>query len=109
MNETLRNKYVLGALTLRDLKDRLEGMEVKIDELFYAFSSVVENNLELWETLERMYDNEAPDRKIDLETPVKLKDGSLVIQDIMTGLEETLKVGRTEFVQEKIEIDLKDP
>ena len=105
---TLRNKYVLGALTLRDLKDRLEGRETKIDDIFYATSSVVDENLELWETLERMYDNEAPDRKIDLETPVKLKDGSLVIQDILTGFEEILTVGRTEFVQEKIEIDLKD-
>lgn len=106
MNETLKNKYVLGALTLRDLKDRLEGREVKINDLFYACSSCVENQLELWETLES--DNEAPDRKIDLDTPVKLRDGSLVIEDQLTGLEEILTIGRLEFVKERIEIDLKD-
>jgi hypothetical protein len=103
-NDIVKNKHVLGGLTLRDLTSQFEGFDVKIEGLFYMANSVTKDALELWDTTERCYDNEPADRTIDLDTPVKVKDGNVILIDVITEIEETMVFGKTEFVQTKIEI-----
>ena len=100
----LENKHVLGGLTLRDLKCQLKDFDVNINGIFYMAKHVSDDGLELWETLERMYDNEPADRTIDLDTPVKVRDGDIILLDDLTSIEETMSLGRTEFVKKKVEI-----
>jgi len=100
----LENKHVLGGLTLRDLKGHLNECDVNIDGIFYMAKSVNDDALELWETLERMYDNEPGDRTIDLDTPVKVRDGNIILLDDITNVEETMTLGTTTFVKRDVEI-----
>lgn len=100
----LVNKYVLDGLTLRDLTSQLKDVDVNIDGIFYMAKSVTEDALELWETLERLYDNEPGDRIIDLDTPVKVRDGNIILLDDLTGVEETMTLGTTQFVKKNVEI-----
>lgn len=107
MNDEIKTKHVLGALTLSDIKDRIRGLEVRIDEIIYVTSSIMENQIELWETFERLYDNDPPDRSISLDTQIRLRDGNVILDYPETGIEEEMTFGRTEFIPVKIEIDLK--
>jgi hypothetical protein len=102
----LENKHLLGGLTLRDLIKKIDGgHEVRINDIFYATSNVVdEERFELWETLERLYDNDPPDRAIDLDTPVKVRDGSIILIDPVTDTEDTMELGATEFKKINVEI-----
>ena len=100
----LENKYVLGGLTLKDLKDEIDGLEVRIEDVHYVVVGFSGEVMELWETPERCYDNEPADRTIDLDTPVKVRDGNIVLLDDITDIEETMALGRTEFVKKKVEI-----
>lgn len=100
----LVNKHVLGGLTLRDLKCQLKDFDININGIFYMAKHISDDGLELWETLERMYDNEPGDRTIELDTPVKVRDGDIILLDDLTGTEETMTLGRTEFVKKHIEI-----
>jgi hypothetical protein len=100
----LENKYVLGGLTLKDFKDEIRDFEVRIDDIHYVMVGFLDDVMELWETPERCFDNEPADRTIDLGTPVKVRDGDIIIFDDLTGYEETISLGRTEFVKKKVEI-----
>ena len=105
MNDTLKNKYVLGGLTLRDLREIVEEMRVyslKIDWRIYERFEFTEDGLEIWETQERSYDGEPANRVIDLDIPVKIEDGGLVINDPNIGEEETIVFGKLDFTPSKI-------
>lgn len=105
MSDIVRNKYVLGGLTLGDIRDRIKGLEVHIDgALYYPAARISGEVLELWETTERHYDNEPPDRTIDLDSPIKIKEGTVILVDDLTDIEETMVFGEMKFVQTRIEI-----
>ena len=104
MNDVVRNKYVLGALTLGDIRDRIKGLEVDIDTVLYPVVRISGEVLELWETTERHYNDEAADRTIDLDSPIKIKDGAVILLDELTDIEETMVFGEMKFVQTRIEI-----
>lgn len=104
MNDVVRNKYVLGALTLGDIRDRIKGLEVDIDTVLYPVVRISGEVLELWETTERHYNDEAADRTIDLDSPIKIKDGAVILLDDLTDIEETMVFGEMKFVQTRIEI-----
>ena len=104
MNDIIKNKYVLGGLTLGDIKDKIKGLEVDIDTVFYPVSRISGEVLELWETTERCYDDEPADRTIDLDNPIDIKDGAVILLDDLTGFKEMMVFGEMRFVQTKIEI-----
>ena len=104
MSDVVRNKYVLGALTLGDIRDRIKGLEVDIDTVLYPVVRISGEVLELWETTERHYNDEAADRTIDLDSPIKIKDGAVILLDELTDIEETMVFGEMKFVQTRIEI-----
>jgi hypothetical protein len=104
MNDIIRNKYVLGGLTLGDIRDKIKGLEVDIDSVIYPVARISGEVLELWETTDRCYDNEAADRTIDLDSPIYIKDGAVILLDELTGFKETMVFGETKFVQTRIEI-----
>lgn len=104
MNDIIRNKYVLGGLTLGDIRDKIKGLDVEIEGIFYLSMEISGEALQLWETTERHYDNEPADRTIDLDSPIQIKDGAVILLDDLTGFKETMVFGETRFVQTKIEI-----
>jgi hypothetical protein len=106
MDDIIKAKHVLGALTLGDLKDQIKGLEVYIDDVFYAVQRIEDDFLMLWETSERYYHDEGADRLIDLSTPIKLRDGHIIILDEFSNIEETMVFGKNEFTEKKIEIPL---
>jgi len=107
MNDTLKNKYVLNALTLGDLKETIRDLRacsVEIDGELYERFAFYNHGIEIWKVEEHYQDDEPADRGYDLETPVKVRDGKVIVTDVVTGMEETLVFGKTEFVPTKIEI-----
>lgn len=107
MNDTLKNKHVLGALTLRDLKGTIDALRVRsveIDGQIWERFVLRADGLHMWSTEEHYLDAEAADQIYDLDMPAKVKDGKVILTDVVTGIEETLVFGRTEFVPTKIEI-----
>ena len=104
MSDIVKNKHVLGGLTLGDIGDKIKGLEVDIDSLLYPVARISGEVLELWETTDRCYDNEPADRTIDLATPIKVKDGAVILLDELTDIEETMVFGKTEFIQRRIDI-----
>ena len=112
--DIIKAKHVFGDLTLGDLKDHIKGLEVYIDDIFYAVQRIEDDFLMLWETSERYYHDEGAftdvgrgaDRLIDLSTPVKLRDGHIIILDEFGNIEEKMVFGNIEFKEKKIEIPL---
>lgn len=107
MNDILKNKHVLGGLTLRDLKEKVESLRVwsvEIEGSLYERFVFHGDTLDLWEIDERYIDNEPADRAIDLDTPVKVRDGNVILLDDISGIEETIVFGTTAFVPTRIEI-----
>lgn len=104
MNDIIRNKYVLGGLTLGDIRDKIKGLEVDIDTVLYPVARISGEVFELWETTERCYNDEPADRTIDLDSPIQIKDGAVILLDDLTGFKEMMVFGETRFVQTKIEI-----
>ena len=95
MNDIVKNKHVLGALTLGDIKDQIEGLEVEIEEAFFPKTRISGGELQLWETINRRY-RDNPYRKIDLNSPIKVKDGSVFLSDSRwPGGEEEMKFSKT--------------
>lgn len=103
----LVNKHVLGGLALRDLKEKVESLRVwsvEIEGHLYERFVFHGNTLDLWEIDERYMDNEAADRAIDLDSPVKVRDGNVILLDDISDIEETIVFGKTAFVPTRIEI-----
>jgi len=107
MNETLKNKHVLGALTLRDLKETIEALRlwsVEIDGELYERFAFYADMVEVWKDEQQYRDDEPADLGYDLESSVKVKDGKVVVIDPVTDMETTLVFGKIAFVPTKIEI-----
>jgi len=107
MSDTIKNKHVLGGLTLRDLTGKINDLRVwsvELDGQLCERFVLSANRMDLWDADHRCYDEEPADRIIDLDTPVKVRDGKVVLIDPVTGFEETMVFGRTEFVPSNISI-----
>jgi len=96
MNDIVKNKHVLGALTLGDIKDQIEGLEVEIEGAFFPKTRISAGELQLWETIDRRY-RDNPYRKIDLNSPIKVKGGSVFLSDAAWcgGKEQQMDFGKT--------------
>jgi hypothetical protein len=107
MNDIIKNKHVLGGLTLRDLKDAVKELRVhsvEIDNTLWERFHFGNDNLELWAS-STSYEHEEPaDDYYDLNFPVKVKDGKVIVVDPLDGDESTLVFGKIEFVPARLEI-----
>jgi hypothetical protein len=107
MNDTLKNKHVLGALTLRDLKETIFALRlcsVEIDGELYERFAFYSDMIEVWKDERQYQDDEPADLRYDLDSPVKVKDGKVVVIDPVADMETTLVFGKIAFVPTKIEI-----
>lgn len=107
MNDTIKTKHVLGGLTLRDLKGAVKELRVnsvEIDNTLWERFHFGNDNLELWER-GASYEHEEPaDDYYDLNFPVKVKDGKVIVVDPLDGDESTLAFGKIEFAPVRLEI-----
>jgi len=107
MSEVLKSKHVLGGLTLRDLRESIKELRVRsveIDGAFWERFYLSKDKLELWES-RLSYEHEEPaDDYYDLNFPVKVKDGKVIVVDPLDGDESTLVFGNFEFVPARLEI-----
>lgn len=107
MSDVLKSKHVLGGLTLRDLKQKINELRlwsVEIDGELYEKFVFYAKEIEIWSTEEHYEHDEPAARAYDLDYPAKVKDGKVIVTDPETGVEEVLVFGKTEFVPTKIEI-----
>jgi len=107
MNDILKNKHVLGGLTLRDLKEKIEALpvwSVEIDGELYERFSFYSDKIEVWKSDEHYMHDEPADLGYDLESPVKVRDGKVILLDEITNIEETMTFGAIKFVPTDIDI-----
>jgi len=110
MDQVLKNKHVLGGLTLCDLKQTVESLRlwsVEIDGQLYERFVFRADGLKVWTAEEQYIDDDGDlnaDIVYDLDMPAKVRDGKVIVTDLDTGVEDTLVFGQTAFVPTKIEI-----
>jgi hypothetical protein len=107
MNDTIRNKHVLGALTLRDLEETIEKLRlwsVEIDGELYERFSFYADTIKIWKGEQNYIDDLPADLGYELDSSVKVKDGKVVAIDPVTDVETTFLFGKIAFVPTKIEI-----
>ena len=102
MDDIIKAKHVLGGLTLGDLKDQIKGLHVFIDGTLYGSTYISGEVFQLWASPLR----HGASRNIDLDSPVKLKDGKVILLDRNGLFEETITFGQLAFTEKKIEIPI---
>jgi hypothetical protein len=103
----LENKHLLGGLTLRDLKEKIESLRVwcvDIDGYFWERFQFNPDKIELWKANSEYEEDFPADEAIDLDTPAKVRDGKVIITDPVTGTEQEMVFGRMQFIPQRIEI-----
>jgi hypothetical protein len=104
---TLENKHLLGGLTLRDLKEKIESLRVwcvEIDWEHWERFQFNPDKIELWKANSEYEEDFPADEAIDLDTPAKVRDGKVIITDPVTGTEQEMVFGRMQFIPQRIEI-----
>lgn len=107
MSDVLKSKHVLGGLTLRDLKQKINDLRlwsVEINGRLYERFAFYADRVGIWRVEEHYQNDETADLGYDLDYPAKVKDGKVIVTDPETGTEETFVFGKTEFVPTRIEI-----
>jgi len=107
MNDILKNKHVLGGLTLRDLKEKIESLPVwcvEIDGESYERFSFYNDKIGMWKSDEQYMQDFPPDQVYDLDSPVKVRDGKVILLDCISDIEETMTFGKMVFVPTDIDI-----
>jgi len=110
MNDTIKNKHVLDGLALRDMKGTIESLRVcsvEIDGQLYERFVFRADSLKVWASEDQYLDEDGDinaDLIYDLDMPVKVRDGKVIVTDLETGVEDTLVFGDFNFVPTKIEI-----
>jgi hypothetical protein len=101
----LENKHLLGGLTLRDLKDKVETIGVwcvDIDGYFWERFQFNPDKIELWKANSEYEEDFPADEAIDLDTPVKIRDGKVVVT--IAGVEQEMTFGKMQFIPQEIKI-----
>ena len=107
----LENKHLLGGLTLRDLREKIESLRVWCVEIGYVKGLDRESwerfhfnpdKIELWKSHSEYEEDFPADECIDLDTPVKVRDGKVIIT--ASGVEQEMVFGRMQFIPQGIKI-----
>lgn len=107
MSDVLKSKHVLGGLTLLDLKQKINDLRVwsvEIDGELYERFVFYNDRIEIWRVEEHYQNDETADLGYDLDSPVKVKDGKVIVIAHDNGVECTFVFGKTEFVPTSIQI-----
>ena len=97
----LKNKYLLGGLTLGDLEEKIRGLDVVVDCVHYGGWIFRNKWMLLWQGEEDV--DPDPDLKLPLDSHVKLEDGKVVLSYEDEEIE--LSFGTMKFHLKPIELE----
>lgn len=103
----LEKKHLLGGLTLRDLKEKIESLGVwcvEIDGEHWDRLQFNPDKIELWKANSEYEEDFPADECIDLDTPAKVRDGKIIFTDPATGTEHEMILGKMQFIPQAVEI-----
>ena len=109
MNDIIKNKHVLGGLTLRDLKEKIDSLHVwsvEIDGELYERFGFYNDKIEIWKSDEQYMQDFPADQGYDLDSPVKVRDGKVILLHCISDVEVTMTFGKMMFVPTDIDIDI---
>jgi hypothetical protein len=97
----LKNKYLLGGLTLGDLEEKIRGLDVVADCVHYGVWTFRNKWMLLWQSVDDV--DPDPDLKLPLDSPVKLEDGKVFLS--YAGEEIEMSFGTMKFHVKPIELE----
>jgi hypothetical protein len=95
----LKNKYLLGGLTLGDLEEKIRGLDVVVDCVHYDEWVFRDKWMMLWRGND---DEDDPELKLPFDSPVKLEGGKVFLS--YAGEEIELSFGTMKFHLKPIEV-----